>query len=102
MSALLERGVVKPGQTPMAGLSGGAFTSTATTAGMSAQQQFDAWTHAVRMCGIMYADEGGCAGHFNKVRHRAVAVGLPVLPCTALHCPAPTPARHGLIKQSLT
>jgi hypothetical protein len=87
MSALLERGVVKPGQTQMAGLSGGAFTSAATAAGMSAQQQFDIWTKAARMCAIIFADEGGCAGHFNKVRHRAVAVGLPVLPCTALSCP---------------
>ena len=68
MSALLERGVVKPGQTPMAGRSGGAFTAVATTLGLTAQQQFDAWTRAVRMCHEQYGDQGGCIGNLNKVR----------------------------------
>ena len=43
VDGLLEAGVILPGVTPLAGLSGGAFTSVATTLGLDGLSQKDFW-----------------------------------------------------------
>ncbi|KAI7842840.1 hypothetical protein COHA_003585 [Chlorella ohadii] len=60
--ALLERGVVVPKQTPISGLSGGAFTGTFLHLGFNGTDMLEFWKSIIDDC---TKTPGGCVGHLN-------------------------------------
>ena len=63
VSTLAARGALRPGATPLAGLSGGAITGAATLAGLSGAAQRDLFKAVVSHC----IAAGGCHGRLNAV-----------------------------------
>ena len=60
--ALLEKGVIVPGETPLSGLSGGAWTSVATQMGLRGEYQKTFWKGVVTDCTARW---GSCVSHIN-------------------------------------
>ncbi|KAI8468800.1 MAG: hypothetical protein J3K34DRAFT_295115 [Monoraphidium minutum] len=61
--ALLERGALVPGETQLAGLSGGGYSSVGATLGKTGLEMRDVWKGIVAGCAAQFA--GGCVGHLN-------------------------------------
>lgn len=75
VQALLEKGVIVPGVTPLSGLSGGAFTAVFTTLGLSGEEQKNLWIDIITACGMRF--NGSCTGHLNALLDEHLAEVLP-------------------------
>lgn len=71
---LLERGVIQPGVSSIAGLSGGAFTAVLTSLGFTGQQQKQVFHGVLRDCSKKW---GSCVGHLNIMVDETLNALLP-------------------------
>jgi hypothetical protein len=80
--ALLERGVIVPKETPLSGLSGGAFTGTFIHLGHNGTSMLEFWKSIIDDC---TKTEGGCAGHLNGRMESKLEEMLPVDAAEQIH-----------------